>query len=54
MKKTLTREAKHLLSEALYIRREQKGITPQQYKLLTSLINAMGAGSDTNIQWICN
>jgi hypothetical protein len=54
MKKTLTKEAKYLLSEALYLRLEQNGVTKQQERLLKSLISAMGAGVDTNIQWICN
>ena len=52
MKKTLTTEAKNLLNEALYLRLEQGGTNPQQKKLLNSLINAMGQGSDTDIQWI--
>ena len=53
MKKTLTTEAKHLLNEALYLRLKQDNITPQQTKLLNSLISAMGGGTDTKIQWIC-
>ncbi len=52
MKKTLTTEAKNLLNEALYLRLEHCGTNPQQKKLLNSLINAMGQGSDTDIQWI--
>lgn len=53
MKKTLTTEAKTLLNEALYLRLNQDGTNPQQKKLLNSLIEAMGNGSDTDIQWIC-
>ena len=52
MKKTLTKEAKCLLNEALYMRRNQKDVTSQQYKLLTSMIDAMGIGADTKIKWI--
>tara|TARA_R100000541_G_scaffold640_4_gene4099 strand:+ start:2665 stop:2829 length:165 start_codon:yes stop_codon:yes gene_type:complete len=54
MKKTLTTEAKNLLNEALYLRLDQDGTSPQQKKLLNSLIEAMGQGSNINIQWICN
>mgnify|MGYP003674949762 CR=1 FL=1 len=54
MKKTLTKEAKLLLNEALYRRLDDKHNTPQQNKLLKSLIKAMGDGTDTNIQWICS
>lgn len=53
MKKTLTREAKYLLNEALHLRLEQYGTNPQQKKLLNSLIKAMGESTGTDIQWIC-
>ena len=53
-KKTLTKEAKYLLNEALYLRLEQNGVTKQQERLLKSLIKTMGGGTDTNIQWVCS
>ena len=40
--------------KALYLRLDQDGTSPQQKKLLNSLIEAMGQGSNINIQWICN
>jgi len=51
-KKTLTKEAKLLLHEALCDRFEQSGTSKQQKKLLQSLVKMLGQGSDTYVQLI--
>tara|TARA_R110001632_G_scaffold219607_1_gene349189 strand:+ start:41 stop:259 length:219 start_codon:yes stop_codon:yes gene_type:complete len=51
-KKTLTKEAKTLLCEALFNRYYQADTTVQQEKLLQSLILMLGQGNDTYVQWI--
>ena len=51
-KKTLTKEAKTLLCEALFTRYSQSDSTAQQKKLLQSLILMLGQGNDTYVQWI--